>query len=633
MSDIKDERDVSEQDYRDRVEVLRDRVVHLVVRDRRSVESAAERLVQKADVEIGHTEETAAELLASVVDPRSVQAAQIRRQRVRGNRVLHLLRTTVWTPLLLVDATNGRFVVGQTYLSDPRVGEVGSAHLALPAPESPPALPSLIYRGSRVAVAGALDSNAAYVLQHNNWVEDISANGILMPLLAGHVEFRFNDGTPRQAVGVVDGTSRTASAHRILGLTESEILAMEPAAQRRWLNKQMGSLGTEAERLAEAPGVDLSGLVHAEQKLNALTAEADLIVGWGWDEKATPQQRMGKASYVSTLNLALGAQNIEPKAFSAEAQKTLLAERAVNTLADYALLSPDELVFSLGREDLTEVTKRLGLSVHRDERCAWLIRLMTTPKKEERKVINEVLGAKSFSAKGRSPYVFELALRSFSGQDGQLLDRARNAAVHALWANVGHDWEVVPRPEDADLDKLEREALAEVEGGGSGPRCYEVAARAVVPLLALGGLGVDRGSAAYRGHASVVVDKMITNAWGIKQLMATIRASRQPNPQFPRVDEGGQTVDDSERPNTPAANNDWLRTRVLMKPTSTPASKADEAQQRTFKGLAEARAGFDAYRELMEPSYQSLTGDDWVAVARNARTLSKDLSLYVVSDD
>lgn len=152
MSDTDNERDISEQDYQDRLEVLRDRVAHLVVRDRRSVESAAERLVQKADVEIGHTAETAAELLATVVDPRSVQASQIRQQRVRGSRVLSLLRTTVWTPLLLVDATNGRFVVGQTYLSDPRVGEVGSAHLALPAPESPPMLPSLIYRGSRVAV-------------------------------------------------------------------------------------------------------------------------------------------------------------------------------------------------------------------------------------------------------------------------------------------------------------------------------------------------------------------------------------------------------------------------------------------------------------------------------------------------
>ncbi|MDF3292286.1 hypothetical protein [Streptomyces silvisoli] len=633
MSDMEIERDIPEQEYRDRVEVFRDRVAHLVVRDRRSVESAAERLVQKANVEIGHTEETAAELLAAVVDPRSVQASQIRKQRVRGNRVLNLLRTAVWTPMLLVDATNGRFVVGQTYLSDPRVGELGSAHLALPAPESPPERPSLIYRGTRSAVAGALDSNAAYVLQHNNWVEDIGANGILMPLLAGHVEFRFTDGTPRQAVGVVDGTSRTASAHRILRLTESEILATEPTAQRRWLNKQMRELGTRAERLAQAPDVRLDDLVEAEQRLNALTAEADLIVGWGWDEQATPQQRMGKTSYVSTLNLALGAQNIEPKAFSVEAQKTLLAERAVNTLADYGLLSSDELVFALGREELAEVAGRLGLSTHRDERCAWLIRLMTTPKKEERKLINEVLGAKSFSAKGRSPYVFELALRSFSGQDSQLLDRARNAAVHALWTNVGHDWEVVPRPDDADLDKLERQALAEVDEGGSGPRCYEVAARAVVPLLALGGLGVDRGSAAYRGHASVVVDKMITNEWGIKQLMATIRASRQPKPQFPRLDEDGQTISNSELPSAPAANNDWLRARVLMKPTGTPASKAEEAQQRMHTGLAEARAGFDDYRELMEPPYQSLNGDDWEAIAKSARTLSKDLSLYVVSDD
>ncbi|MER6693720.1 hypothetical protein, partial [Streptomyces minutiscleroticus] len=337
MSDKENERDISEQDYQDRLGVLGDRVAHLVVRDRRSVESAAERLVQKANVEIGHTEETAATLLATVVDPRSVQPSQIRQQRVRGNRVLHLLRTTVWTPLLLVDATNGRFVVGQTYLSDPQIGEQSSAHLALPAPESPPALPSLIYRGSRVAVAGALDSNAAYVLQHNNWEEDIAANGILMPLLAGHVEFRFSDGTPRQAVGVVDGTSRTASAHKLLGLTESEILAMEPTVQRRWLNKEMRVLGAEAKRLSKAAGMDLEALARAEQKLNALTAEADLIVGWGWDDKATLQQRKGKASYVSTLNLALGAQNIEPKAFSAEAQKTLLAERAVNTLADYGL--------------------------------------------------------------------------------------------------------------------------------------------------------------------------------------------------------------------------------------------------------------------------------------------------------
>ncbi|MCX5090901.1 hypothetical protein OOK36_18750 [Streptomyces sp. NBC_00365] len=632
MSEMENERDIAEPDYRDRVDVLRDRVAHLVVRDRRSVESAAERLVQRTHVEIGHTEETAAELLATVVDPRSVQASQIRQQRVRGNRVLHLLRTAVWTPLLLVDATNGRFVVGQTYLSDPKVSETGSAHLALPAPESPPKLPSLIYRGSRVAIASALDSNAAYVLQHNNWVDDIGANGILMPLLAGHVEFRFTDGTPRQAVGVVDGTSRTASAHRILGLTESEILTMEPTAQRRWLNKLMRQLGAEAEELVKAPDMRFDELLLAERKLNALTAEVDLIVGWGWGEQATPQQRLGKSSYVSTLNLALGAQNIEPKAFSAEAQKTLLAERAVNTLADYALLNPDELVFALGREDLTGVAQKLGFSTHRDERCAWLIRLMTTPKRQERKVINEVLGAKSFSAKGRSPYVFELALRSFSGQDNQLLDRARNAAVHALWTNVGHDWDVEPRPEEADLDKLEQEALAEVNSGGSGPCCYEVAARAVVPLLALGGLGVDRGSAAYRGQAAAVVDKMITNAWGIKQLMATIRASRQPKPSFPRLDDDGQTIKDGQ-PNTPAGNNDWLRARVLMKPTSTPASKADEAMQRTLTGLAEARAGFDDYRELMEPPYQSLSGEIWEEVAKSARTLSKDLSLYVVSDD
>ncbi|MBT2395892.1 hypothetical protein [Streptomyces sp. ISL-100] len=633
MGEMEIERDIPEGDYRDRVEVLRERVGHLVVRDRRSVESAAERLVQDADAEIGHTEETAAELLATVVDPRGVRAAHIRQQRVRGNRTLHLLRTTVWTPLLLVDATNGRFVVGQTYLSDPKVGAAGSPHLALPAPESPPGLPSLVYRGSRAAVAGALDSNAAFVLRHNSWVDDIGSNGVLMPLLAGHVEFRFSDGTPRQAVGVVDGTSRTASAHKILGLTESTILTMDPTSQRRWLSKLMRDLSKVAEKLSKNEEMRLDDLFHAERQINALTAEADLIVGWGWSEQATPQQRTGKATYVSTLNLALGAQNIEPKAFSEEAQRTLLAERAVNTLADYGLLEPDSLVFALGREDLTDVAKRIGLSTHRDERCAWLIRLMTTPSKEKRRVINEVLGAKSFSAKGRSPYVFELALRSFSGQDSHLLSGARNAAVHALWTRVGQDWDVVPRPEDKDLDQLERDALAEVDSGESGPRCCEVAARAVVPLLALGGLGVDRGSAAYRGHASTVVDKMITNAWGIKQLMATVRASRQPKPGFPRLDEDGRTADDSGTPNTPAANNDWLRQRVLMKPTSTPASEAEAARQRMAMGLAEARAGFDDYRELMDLPYQSLDGDEWQTAAKSARTLSKDLHLFVVSDD
>ncbi|MEU6116165.1 hypothetical protein ABZ840_16745 [Streptomyces sp. NPDC047117] len=632
MSEMEIEHSIPEADYRDRIEVLRDRIAQLTVRDRRSVDAAAERLVQADGVQIGHDEETAGELLATVVDPRGVRPAQIRPQRVRGNRVLHLLRTTVWTPFLLVDATNGRFVVGQTYLSDPEVGARGSARLALPAPESPADVPSLIYRGTRAAVAGALDANADFVRRNNSWVDDIGANGVLMPLLAGHVEYRFSDGTPRQAVGVVDGSSRTASAHRILGLSESAILGMDPAEQRRWLAKLVRGLAKDATDLADDERLRLTDLVAAEAKVNALTAEADLIVGWSWSEQASTQQRTGKPSYVSTLNLALGAQNIEPKAFSAEAQKTLLAERAVNTLADYGLISADELVFALGREDLTAVAQKLGYSVHQDERCAWLIRLMTTPDRARRKVINEVLGSKAFSPKSRSPYAIELALRSFSSQDQQLLERARNAAVNALWGRAGQDWDLPSRPTDTDLDQLEQEALAEVADGANGPRCDEVIARAVVPLLALGGLGVDRGSAAYRGHASTVIDKMITNDWGIRQLMAVVRASRR-REAFPRIDENGTFLSDAELPNTPHHNNDWLRQRVLMKPTDTSTTKGDQAEQRVRHGIAAARAAFDDYREEMEPTYQSLKDSVWQEAMTGVDALSKSLHLYVVAED
>ncbi|MGW2489582.1 hypothetical protein ACWCV9_20535 [Streptomyces sp. NPDC001606] len=622
---------LADEDYAERLDVLQERVAALVVRDRRSVEATAERLVQDATVDTGHSPETATELLSCVVDPRKVRGAQIRTHRVRGNRVLHVLRTTVWTPLLLVDATNGRFVVGQTYLSDPAVGEKGSPRLALPAPESAPDAPSLIYRGTRAAVASALDANADYVLNNNNWRDDIAANGVLMPLLAGHVEFRFTDGTPRQAVGVVDGSSRTASAHSLLGLKESAILAMDPLEQRRWLGKLVRRLAKETTALADTEEYRPEELRSIEARVNALTAEADLIVGWGWSDQAIPQQRNSRSSYVSTLNLALGAQNIEPKAFSAEAQKTLLAERAVNTLADYGLISADELVFALGRENLAAVAGKLGFGPHRDERCAWVIRLLTTPAAAERRVINEVLGARSFSAKNRSPYAIELALRSFSGQDAQLLERARNAAVHALWKRAGGEWTLEPRPEEADLALLEHHALAEVDRGESGPHCDEVAARAVVPLLALGGLGVDRGSAAFRGQASVVLDKMITNAWGIRQLMAVVRASRAGRP-FPRLDEEGREIPETELPNTPASNNDWLREKVLMKPTDTPVSEADKARQRLLSGLAEARAGFDTYRELMEPHYQSLKGDAWKEAMAGTAALTRDLNLYVVAE-
>ncbi|MFJ7229326.1 hypothetical protein ACIQVF_07205 [Streptomyces tendae] len=631
MSDVDTPYELSEDEYRNRVGVLTDRLRDLQVRDLRSIRAAAERIVEHPSGTT-HTAESAAELLGVAVDPRAVRPTQIRSQRVRGGRVLHLLRATVWTPLLLVDATNGRFVVGQTYLSDPKVSAGATTKVALAAPDSAGTIPSLVYRGTRQAVATALDENADFVRRENSWEADIRRNGILMPLLAGHVEYRFTDAPPRPAVGVVDGTSRTASAHRVLGLTESEIVAVTPEGQRKWLTRFLKGLNADVSALAITPEPDYERLFSSESAVNALTAEADLIVGWSWDAHAPGRPQGADPTYASTLNLALGAQNIEPKSFSAEAQGTLLAERAVNTLADYGMINPTELVYALGREDLTRVAETLGLSRHRDERCAWLIRLMTSPDSARRKVLNETLGAKAFSAKNRSRPTIELALRSFSGYDGPYLERARNAAVHALWADVGSDWDVVSRPDDESLAELEEKALAEVHDGSPGTHCHEVAARGVVPLLALGGLGVDRGSARYRGQPAVVIGRMMQNEWGIQQLMATVRASREDRP-FPRLDPEGNELPDDAKANTPSYNNDWLRERVLKEDVTTPVTAAEEPEKVLFESVRSAWDAFEHFRELKDPPYDSLTDDKWRDAAKTAGRLSKNIDKYVREED
>ncbi|MFE6227320.1 hypothetical protein [Streptomyces sp. NPDC057854] len=632
MSELDTPYELPESEYRLRVGVLVDRLQDLQVRDTRSVRAAAERVIEPHDGVTTHTLESASELLSVVVNPKTVRSTQIRSQRVRGGRLLHLLRATVWTPLLLVDATNGRFVVGQTYLSDPKAGAGTGAKLALAAPDSSPEIPSLVYRGSRQAVATALDANASFVRDENNWESDIKANGILMPLLAGHVEFRFSDAPPRAGVGVVDGTSRTASAHHILGYPESEILTGSPDALRKQLTKRLHTLATDAEALVAASEREEEELIRLEGVVNALTAEADLIVGWGWDDHWSGRSAGVVPTYASTLNLALGAQNIEPRSFSKEAQTTLLAERSVNALADYGLISTDELVYALGREDLTETARALGLSGHRDERCAWIIRLMTEPDTRKRRVLNEALNVKMFSAKGRSHPAIELALRSFSGHDPQHLERARNAAVHALWSTVGAEWDVVSRPDDAALDELASLALAEVSDGRPGVACHEVAARGVVPLLALGGLGVDRGSARFRGQPSVVITRMMSNAWGIRQLIETIKASREGRP-FPRLDPEGKRIPDAEAGNTPSANNDWLREQVLSEEVITPITQAEEPEKVLFSALAQARDAFDSYKELKEPIFRSLSGDKWREASKTASWLSSKLNLYVNDGD
>ncbi|MCF2126022.1 hypothetical protein L1I79_06155 [Strepomyces sp. STD 3.1] len=631
MSDVDTSYDLPEDEYNSRVGVLADRLRDLQVRDLRSIRSAAERIVEHPSGTT-HTVESATELLSVAVDPRAIRPTQIRSQRVRGGRVLHLLRVTVWTPLLLVDATNGRFVVGQTYLSDPRVSAGTTTKVALAAPDSSGTIPSLVYRGTRQAVATALDENADFVRRENSWEADIRLNGILMPLLAGHVEYRFTDAPPRPAVGVVDGTSRTASAHRVLGLTESEIVAVTPEAQRKWLTRFLKGLNTDVSALVTTDEPDHQRLLAMESQVNAVTAEADLIVGWGWDERIAGRPQGVDPTYASTLNLALGAQNIEPKSFSAEAQGTLLAERAVNTLADYGMISSTELVYALGREDLTRVAAALGLSRHRDERCAWLIRLMTSPDPARRRILNETLGAKAFSAKNRSRPTIELALRSFSGYDGPYLERARNAAVHALWADSGTDWDVVPRPDHKSLGELEEKALAEVHDGSPGSHCHEVAARGVVPLLALGGLGVDRGSARYRGQPAVVIGRMMQSEWGIQQLMATVRASREDRP-FPRLDPEGNELPDDAKANTPSYNNDWLRERVLKEDLITPVTAAEEPEKVLFESVRSAWDAFELFRELKDPPYDSLTGDKWREAAKTAGRLSKNIDKYVREED
>lgn len=632
MGDIDFPSELSDDEYRNRVGVLADRLADLQVRDTRAVRAAAERIVGHPNG-AAHTADSATQLLSAVADPRGVRPSQIRSQRVRGGRILHLLRATVWTPLLLVDATNGRFVVGQTYLSDPEVTPGRTSKVALAAPDSSGSVPSLVYRGTRQAIATALDENADYVRQVNSWESDIRVNGILMPLLAGHVEYRFTDAPPRSAVGVVDGTSRTASAHRIVGLAESDIIAATPDSQRKWLAQLLKELVWRTRTLGSAAEPDPEGLLSAESTVNALTAEADLIVGWGWDEHLAGRPAGAGPTYASTLNLALGAQNIEPKSFSEEAQGTLLAERSVNTLADYGLISPSELIYALGREDVTEVAGNLGFSWHRDERCAWLIRLMTSAEPTLRRVLNEALGAKAFSAKNRSRPTLELALRSFSGHDRQYLDRARNAAVHALWTDVGSpDWQIVSRPGAPALDELEDKALAEVRNGRPGPCCQEVAARGVVPLLALGGLGVDRGSARFRGQPAVVIGRMMKSEWGVRQLMATVRASREGRP-FPRLDSEGRELPEDGRLNTPSYNNDWLRERVLSEELDTPVTQAEEPEKALFRSLQSAWDSFELFRELKDPPYDSLNDDKWRDARKTASRLSKNINKYVQEED
>ena len=391
----------------DDVDMSDDGIVRPVGEMKPPAKSTAVRQFADRLVEHGHSAQGASALARAAVDPADA------RRRLQHPTELHVpggallaITVPVWASAIIAHPANTREASNRRY---PVAVQPGSSEAAkFPPPREVQASPLgdaelQLPMQSREHVVWALDRSADYLEQANNLQQTIARQGVMLPITACVMRFIHADGChDAHAVTAADGSSRTASAHKLLKLTADDVVYGLPTDEHRF--RRM------IERILTPYGMPIEDVSEEELIfLRALQIPATLIVGFRANAGSAVDFAGAMRSYVGLLHVE------PPKEWDDAAERDAKGDSVLHELAAQAIadeVKRDYLAGMLAPSDAVAA----GYGEHLDERAAEIIQIFTSEDQPIWGIVGR--GIKRLSAKTRitraerAKVAAEIALRA-----------------------------------------------------------------------------------------------------------------------------------------------------------------------------------------------------------------------------
>lgn len=398
---------------------------------------------------------------------------------------------------------------------------------------------------SREQFALAMDASQAYLLSHNNYMEDIKADGVLSRLFVVATKLEHADGSPDVWILTSpDGSSRAVSCHALLGLDTKDVPYLY-SVDNRAMRSFIGDLAARAARGAPVDGLR-AAVVPVIVPLRTQ----------GCDIRQAAQSYAGM-QHVSPPKPWSDVGTIEARAEAAlvEMEEDGITER----LADW-------FAGTIGSDEAANA----GLSPLFDERSLLILRTFSDRRGAAARGIKRVDRDALRIRKGKHCEICaDLALRPFRVEltaSGRLkgLDLAREALQGVYQLVWDEDWQMTGRT----VDELERAALSECADGRRGASGRELLLLGSLHLIrkkAIRAIYYHEQQAAKRaGHdgdrraVHNVLAELLDTERGVRQLAQAVRDGRDGRDAIRLVMPDG-TVPRDTTGHELAVDNDALR--------------------------------------------------------------------------
>lgn len=581
----------------------------------------------KAGVDFGLPEGFASALAHAVVDPAALRVAlnHPTTMNVAGGAVA-VIDIDLYVPGLVPLPTNNRTMDNRVYPAGGAAGYLGP----LAGPRSASGVTSELWIDAH-GVEHALEEakrGTDYILAKNPLKDSVGERGIVMPVTVAYFELRHRDGQPAMPLlGAADGSSRIASGHALLNLTDPRTTHYEMPTNRDSYRRFVDSI--------TAPDVESLGATAAQRlrrQRNALITPARIFLRFTPQPNSSYNFAQAVAAYVGMLHVDPPRPWTPTGKLEAMAESVLEVLRSAQVLDDShhdylaGLLTPDE-------------ARAAGLPTLRDEQAAHVLATLLRPNLRELVEcgIMDVTAKKSVTAPRRNDVIAELALRPTRSEAVTLPvgnpTRERATAMRASYLRATHlsvysarHWQVTGRSPDelleGALDELHRSEV-EQNNPSAWQNRLELAALAQYHLTAHGALKrepVGNKTADQRGPQEIL-KLMLSDEQGIRLLRQAIVDGRQGI--APRlIDEEGHLVRATPEDNNgvehdadlPPTNltDEWLRydgfpgggktNRPVSVQGETPLMKAARLQGHVLDLINQLASHLDELDRLEGPA-------------------------------
>jgi hypothetical protein len=531
---------------------------------------ARRNLAEKLVTVFGMSEAAADAISNAVLDPTSVRKTigdskepQVEEIAVPGGMLLGI-RTSVWSRRIMPDPRNPRIGPSRRhpFAIDPGTGGEDSRFRPVPEPRTPEGKPEIVPElvveiDSRLHLEWASARAAKYVLEENDWRESIKSQGVMEAVWLVPTDYIHADGSATATVlTTVEGSSRTAAVHDILGVRSSDVPYEDPDRKLRALYKVLN------EALEQKKATPEQTIALRCERMPAL-----ILVGFRPIAAST-------AGFPTAVKSLVALRHVDPpKPWGEGPAKESLADEVLDELFRRKLITATERSYYAG-----SITRAEAKNAHLSDcpacRAARIVALFAKkaddPTREATRIAVTSQSTRERITKNLcNELATALIMRSVASvaDDRAKRDRVRRYMRHSFGLAVYNEpWECTGR----DTDALAKEALREVQCAigdekivEPGPASLELAVRAAYPLVITGGLNADRGSRGNnqsdRRHPGEVLDAMRRRVHGVHQLAQALRDFNAGQQLIRAVDENGEIKKRSDGGADLFVNDAYLR--------------------------------------------------------------------------